>query len=111
MSNVATVTLTKDPNAALPAVNAAFKNTVITVTDGANVLQEATVDGTTESPANTAVFNNVAAGNCTASAQDFDVNGTAIGTAVIQPFTMPGAVVVPPPATFPQTTGINVAVS
>lgn len=110
MSNVATVTLTKNASAPLPAVNAAFKKTTITVTDGAGAIQNADVDGVTESPAWTAVFNNVAAGSCQASATDFDVNGTAIGTAVIQPFTMSGSVVTPP-ATFPQTTGIDVAVS
>jgi hypothetical protein len=109
MPNQATVTLTKNPNAPLPAVNAAFKKTTITVTDGASAVQTADVDGTTESPPWTAVFNNVATGNCTASAQDFDVNGTPIGSAVSTPFTEAGSP--PPPATFPQTTGISVAVA
>lgn len=114
MSNIATVTLTKNggtnTNAPLPAANAAFEETVITVTDGAGAVQTASVNGT-ENPQWTAVFNNVASGSCNASAQDTDVNNAPIGPAIAQTFTMPAAVTPPPPATYPQTTAISVATS
>jgi hypothetical protein len=109
MSNVATVVLSQVvPNPSLPAANAAYKNSVITVTDGAGAVQTANVDGTTESPPWTAVFNNVANGNCTASAQDTDVNGLAIGPAVSTTFTMGGGTT---GSTYPATAGITVTVS
>jgi hypothetical protein len=107
MANIATVTLTKNTAAVLPAGSPAFKNTVITVTDGAAVVQTATVDGTTESPPWVAIFNNVAAGASTASAQDTAVDGTAIGAAVVASFTETGGT----GGTFPQTTAVNVVVS
>jgi hypothetical protein len=106
--NLATVTLTVNPAALLPAANAAFKKTTITVTGGDGVVQTADVVGT-ETPPWTAAFSNVATGNCTAAYAAFDVNGLAIaGFSGSTPFTEAGS---PPPTTFPGPTGISVAVS
>lgn len=105
MPNVATVTLTVDVTALLPATNAAYLKTTITVTDANAQAQTADVNGT-ETPPWTAVFNNVATGAGIASAQAFDVNGAAIGDPVSTPFTEVGS-----PETFPAVTAISVAVS
>lgn len=107
MSTV-TVTLTKNLGAALPAGNAPFASTLITLTDSTGAAQQASVTGV-ETPPWTAEFDNVAAGpgSGTVTAQDLDTAGAAIGAVVSQTFTEIGA----PPATFPQTTGITVSVA
>ena len=105
--STATVTLTK-VTTNLPATNAAFASTVITLTDSAGAVQTATVTGV-ESPPWTAVFPNVAAvagSTGTVTAQDKDSAGAAIGAAVSQSFTEIGS-----PATFPATTAISVAIA
>jgi hypothetical protein len=107
MPNVATVTLTVNTAALLPAANAAFKQTTITVTDANSAVQTANVNGTETPLPWVAVFQNVAAGAGTASAQAFDVDNVAIGPPVSTTFTEVGS----PPATFPQPMGISVAVS
>lgn len=103
----ATVTLTK-VTTNLPAANAAFASTLITITDSAGVVQTASVTGV-ESPPWTAVFQNIAAdagATGTVTAQDVDANGAAIGALVSQTFTEIGS-----PPTFPQTTAISVAIA
>jgi hypothetical protein len=107
--STATVTLTKDLASVLPAANAKYGKTTITVVDSAGASQSADVTGV-ETPPWTAVFSNVAAvagATGTASYQDFDVNGLAIaGFAGKTTFTEIGS-----PATFPGTTGISVAIA
>jgi hypothetical protein len=107
LANVATVLVTVDPTAAIPAGNAAQKNIVLTLTDFAGVVQTANVDGTTESPAWTAVFSNVAAGLGSVSAQAMDTAGAAMGAAVSASFTEGGGV----GGTFNQPTALAVTVS
>jgi hypothetical protein len=104
----AIVTLTKNLSAPLPAANAAFASTLITLTDSAGAVQTASVNGS-ESPPWSATFQNVAAvagASGTVTAQDLDTAGAAIGAAVTQTFTEIGS-----PAVFPQTTAITVAIS
>jgi hypothetical protein len=107
--STATVTLTKNPTAPLPAANAAFAKTTVTVTDSAGtVIPPQDLNGK-ETPPWTAVFTNVAAvagATGTVTAQDFDVNGLAIGAPVTATFTEIGT-----PPVFPQTTAITVAIS
>jgi hypothetical protein len=105
--STATVTLTK-VSAPLPAANAAFASTVITLTDSAGAVQTQTVTGV-ETPPWTAVFLNVAAvagASGTVTAQDTDTAGASIGAQVSTTFTEIGS-----PATFPQTTAISVAIA
>lgn len=88
----------------LPTTNAAYSKTVITLTDASGTVQTASVNGT-ETPAWTAVFQNVAAGAGSVSAQAVDANGANIGAAITQSFTETGA-----PATFPAPSGITVTI-
>lgn len=105
MSNTATVTANVTPVPVPDGIT--FDHITITVKDGAGASQTANVNGT-ESPPFTAVFNNVAAGNCTADAQAFDSTGAALGSAATQlAFTMPAPVA----TTFPQPGLLSVAVS
>lgn len=105
MPNVATVLLTVTVTT-LPATSGAYKETNIVLTDSAGAVQKAVVNGT-ETPAWSAVFNNVAAGDGNVVAQAMDVNGAAIGAAITQTFTEVGS----PPATFPAPSAITVTVS
>lgn len=105
--STATVTLTKVATP-LPAANAPFASTLITLTDSAGVVQTATVTGV-ETPPWTAVFNNVAAvagATGTVTAQDQDTAGAAIGAVVSAQFTEIGT-----PVTFPATTSIAVTIA
>ncbi len=105
--STATVTLTKK-DTLLPATNAPFAGTLITLTDSNGVIQTATVTGV-ETPPWTAVFPNVAAvagATGTVTAQDQDTAGAAIGAMVSQTFTEIGS-----PVTFPGTTAISVAIA
>ena len=105
MSSTPTVTVTlltkTDP---LPVSNAAYASTTIALTDAAGNVQTASVNGT-ESPAWTAVFQNVAAGGGSISAQPIDASGAAIGAPATQSFTETGA-----PATFPAVASITVTI-
>ena len=99
------VQLTK-VTANLPAANAPFASTVLTVTDSAAVVQTAVLTGA-ESPPWSAAFTNVAVGALVASSQDTDALGAAIGVALVDNFTTVSPF--PPlPPTFPNTTGIAV---
>jgi hypothetical protein len=105
--STATVTLTK-VTTPLPASNAAFAGTLVTLTDSAGTVQTATLVGT-EVPPWTAVFSNVAAiagATGTVTAQDQDTAGAAIGALVSTTFTEIGT-----PATFPATTAIVVSIA
>jgi hypothetical protein len=105
--STATVTLTK-VTTNLPAANAPFASTLVTLTDSAGAVQTATLVGT-ETPPWTAVFANVAAvagATGTVTAQDTDTAGAAIGALVSQSFTEIGS-----PPTFPATTAIAVAIA
>lgn len=104
MSNIATVTLTVTVTA-LPAANAAYKQTDIVLTDSAGAVQKASVNGS-ETPAWTVVFTSVAAGVGAIVATAIDANGAAIGAAITQSFTELGS-----PPTFPAPSAITVTVS
>jgi hypothetical protein len=107
----AIVTLTKNLTAVPPAGSNPYANTLITLTDAANGVQTATVDGT-ETPPWTAEFDDIdatAGGIGTVVAQDQDAGGVAIGASVSQTFTEIGGGTTG--ATFPATTAITVAVS
>jgi hypothetical protein len=73
-------------------------------------VQTADVDGLTEFEA---VFDNVADGPGTLSAQALDVNGAAILAPATTTFTAPagGVQPPPPPTTFPQPTSITATVT
>jgi hypothetical protein len=103
----ATVSLTK-VNTPLPSANAPFAGTLITLTDSSGTVQTATVTGV-ETPAWTAVFQNVAAvagATGTVTAQDMDTAGAAIGSVVSVQFTEIGS-----PVTFPATSSITVKIA
>lgn len=105
--STATVTLTK-VTTPLPATNAPFAGTLVTLTDSAGVVQTVTVTGT-ETPPWTAIFNNVAAvagAQGTVTAQDMDTAGAPIGAVVSQTFTEIGS-----PVTFPATNSIAVTIA
>lgn len=106
--STATVTLTK-VDTALPAGNAAFAATHVTLTDSAGVVQTQDVNGK-EVPAWTVVFPNVsdiAGGSGTVQAQDMDSAGNPIGVAIVQTY-VDAAI---PPTTFPATTAITVTIA
>ena len=105
--STATVTLTK-VDTLLPAANAPFAGTLITLTDSNGVVQTATVTGV-ETPPWSAVFPNVAAvagATGTVTAQDLDTAGAPIGAVVSQTFTEIGS-----PVTFPATSSIAVTIA
>lgn len=105
MSTV-TAVLVKNTAASLPAGSAAFDHTTITLTDSSGTVQTAEVNGT-ESPAWTAVFDNVAAntgGSGSIVAQDQDATGNSIGAPVKTTYSD----VAPAVTTYPATTAIHV---
>lgn len=75
----------------------------LTVTDSANAVQTATLNGTEATPWQ-AGFQNLASGAGTVSAQSVDGAGAPLGTALPQAF----STAVATPATFPQPTSITV---
>jgi hypothetical protein len=87
---------------ALPAANAAYASTLITLTDASSKVQTASVNGT-ESPAWTATFTGVAVGAFTLSAQAKDANGANIGAAATGSYTETGT-----PATYPAPASFTV---
>jgi hypothetical protein len=106
--STATVILTVNTAALLPASNAPFAATLVTLTDSAGTVQTAKLTGA-ETPAWTAVFPNVAAvagASGTVTAQALDTAGANIGTAISQTFTEIGS-----PATFSAPTAISVTIS
>lgn len=98
----ATVTVGKTPQP-LPS-GASFAKTTIKVVDSAGTPQQTDVTGG-ESPPWQAIFNGVADGDGTYSAEDFDANGNSLGTAVSTVFTMGGG----QPATFQASSSISVS--
>jgi hypothetical protein len=111
MTQTATVVLTKNLTAPLPAGSAAYASTLITLTDSSGAQFTAEVDGQ-ESPAWTAEFPGLAqstGGSGSVVAQDQDASGKAIGAPVTQSYTDlasgTGA------TTFPQTTAISVSLT
>jgi hypothetical protein len=106
--STATVTVSVNAAALLPATNAPFASTLVTLTDSAGAVQTASLVGT-ETPPWTAVFANVAAvagATGTVTAQAIDTAGANIGSAISTTFTEIGS-----PATFPQPTAITVAIA
>lgn len=110
MSQTATVVLTKNLTATLPAGSAAYASTLITLTDSSGAQYTAEVDGQ-EAPAWTAEFPGIAqttGGKGTVTAQDQDASGVAIGAPVSQGYVdLAGSAA----TTFPQTTGISVSLT
>jgi hypothetical protein len=111
MTQTATVVLTKNLTATLPAGSAAYASTLITLTDSSGAQFTAEVDGQ-ESPAWTAEFPGLAqsaGGSGSAVAQDQDASGKAIGSLVsLGTYTdLPGTGA----ATFPQTTGGSITLT
>lgn len=106
--STATVTVAVDPSAALPAANASYAKTTVTLTDSAGAVQTAELTGA-ESPPWVAVFSNVAAvagGTGTVTAQAVDSAGANIGAAVSTTFAEAS-----PPATFPNPTAVTVTLT
>lgn len=102
--STATVTITKT-NTNLPAANAPFASTLVTLTDSAGVIQTVSL---TDAPW-VATFNNVAAvagATGSVTVQDLDSAGAAIGAALTQTFTEIGA-----PVTFPASSAVAVAIT
>jgi hypothetical protein len=106
--STATVTVTVDSTAALPAASAPFAKNTVTLTDSVGTVQTIDLVGT-ETPPWTAVFQNVAAvagATGSVSVQALDSNGAAIGSPITAPFTEVG-----PPATFPAPVSVSVTIS
>jgi len=94
--STATVTVTVDTTALLPAANAPFAKNSVTLTDSAGVVQTVDLTGA-ETPPWTAVFSNVAAvagATGTVSVQALDSAGAAIGSPVTTTFPQPTSVAV-----------------
>jgi len=96
------IALAKGTSTATPT-GAAFASTSVVVTDSTGVAQSPVLLTGTESPTPWSFTTSVAPGAGTVVATDLDVNGTVLGSPIIQAFTEAGS-----PPTFLPTTGISV---